>query len=614
KILAESVDTESVFCSPGLVKPWRRAALARVLASTLGLNEAGLRHRLAEGRPFWVVRGAKIETVDKLKARKLVAVSYEAQTRRVYPQGTLAAHVLGYTNVDGAGLDGVELSYQKVLAGKPGECEVLRDAAGRRVANQQVWVRRPQDGAGLRLTLDSDLQHIAERELRKAWLKYHAKGGAIIVMDPYTGEILAMASMPDFDPGRAGSFSQNARWNRAIGDAFEPGSTFKVVTAALALERGVVTPNTPVNCHEGRAEFFGRVVKDYGADHLGVVPFSTVLADSSNIGTVEVALKLGAQVLYNGMTRFGFGLPTGVDLPGEVVGSLRPVKEWGPSAMAAVPFGQSFSTTLIRILVTYAAVANGGRLVRPHVVQEIIGGSGSENAPEANSSSSRIMGETVRRELVKILEGVVERGTGVAISLPGYAIAGKTGTAQKFDLVRHRYSKTASVSSFVGFVPAEAPVFVAAVMLDEPRGLDLGGWTSGPVFRSVMSAALTAYGVAPSESVRKNQEALVKADERKGDWTAMYKRGALAETVSDVEVPELRGSSERAARLALAKEGLRVWTRGRGRVLGQFPRAGSEVLQNSTVTLALGSESTAGSDRASAPASKGFLARLWTRP
>ncbi|HTB23228.1 MAG TPA: penicillin-binding transpeptidase domain-containing protein [bacterium] len=614
QVLAESVDTESVFCSPSLVKPGQRAGLAHVLASVLGLNESGVRRQLDAMRPFWVVRNAKIEATARLKELKINSLSYEAETRRVYPEGRLAAHVLGYTDVDCRGLDGVELSYNSVLEGKPGVQEVLRDAAGRQVAGQQLWVQRPVDGSGLRLTLDSDLQHIAERELQKAWQKFHAKGGAIVVMDPRTGEILAMASAPDFDPSHPGAFGQDARWNRALGDAFEPGSTFKVVTAALALEKGVVTPNTPVDCHGGSAVFFGRTVRDYGQDHMGIVPFSTVLADSSNIGTVEVALKIGPQALYEGMTRFGFGQLSGVDLPGETIGQLQPQSKWQPSAMAAVPFGQSFSCNLLRVLVTYAAVANGGNLVRPHVVQAVVGDSGSVMAPERNFNSTRVIGETVRGQLVKILEGVVDRGTGVAIALPGYSIAGKTGTAQKFDLATGRYSKTASVSTFVGFVPAENPVFVTAVMLDEPRGLDLGGWTSGPVFRSVMSAALTDYNVPPDDKISAEQDASGRAAEHKGDWTGMYKRGVQAEAVAEVDVPDLRGLTAANARLKLARLGLRMRLLGKAqakaRISGQFPKEGSSVLQNSTVTLALQAQDGAG---AGGSKDSNLLARLLGR-
>ena len=616
-ILAENVDTDSVFCSPTLVKPWERASVAHALASCLGIGEGAMRRKLAAMRPFWVVRGAKPEATARLKDFKINALSYSAETQRVYPQGRLAAHILGYTDVDGRGLDGVERSYQAALEGKPGEQEVLRDAAGRQLANQQRWVRRPTDGAGLRLTLDADLQHIAERELQKAWRKFHAKGGAIVLMDPKTGEILAMASAPDFDPSHPASFGQDARGNRAVGAAFEPGSTFKVVTAALALEKGAVTPDTPVDCHWGRAEFFGRTVRDHGNDHLGIVPFSTVLAQSSNIGTVEVALKIGPKVLYDGMTRFGFGQPTGVDLPGENVGTLRPLDKWTPGSMAAIPFGQEFSCGLMRVLVTYAAIANGGRLVRPHVVQEVLGSSGAALVPERNSGSTRVVNETVRGQLVKILEGVVDGGTGVAIALPGYSIAGKTGTSQKFNMATGRYSMQAGTSTFVGFVPAQQPVFVAAVMLDEPQGMTLGGWTAGPVFRAVMSAALTAYHVAPDDRIRDAQEASARAEDRTGDpakdWTSMYKRGAKAATVTETEVPDLRGLGEAAARIALAKSGLRARVMGKGRVNGQFPKQGSRVLENSTVTLALGATAK---PRASADASKGkgLLARVLGRP
>jgi cell division protein FtsI (penicillin-binding protein 3) len=587
QILAENVDTESVFCSPSLVKPWERAHVARVLAVNLGLSEGVLRRRLVAMKPFWVVRGAKPESVAKVKDAKLSCLSYSLETRRVYPQGRLAAHVLGYTDVDGRGLDGVERSYQSVLGGTPGVEQALRDAAGRQLANQQVWLRRPVDGSGLELTIDADLQHIAERELFKAWHKYRAKGGAIVLMDPKTGEILALASAPDFDPAHPSASGVEDRRDRAVSDAFEPGSTFKVVTAALALERGVVTPDTPIDCHQGRAEFFGRVVRDHGSDHMGVVPFREVLAQSSNIGTVEVALRFGPQVLYEGMTRFGFGHTTGVDLPGETCGQLRPLDKWTPGSMAAIPFGQEFSCNLMRVVVTYAAVANGGRLVHPHIVREIVGSTGAAGAPERNFAETQVLKEDVRRELVPILEGVVDGGTGVAIALPGYAIAGKTGTAQKFDVRTGRYSQQASTSTFVGFVPAEAPMFVAAVMLDEPQGMTLGGWTAGPVFRSVVSAALTAYGIAPDEKVLKQQQAEASAPGKAKDWTVMYKRGVQAEQVAEVKVPDLSGQTDTAARIALAQAGLKARVLGKGRVAAQFPKAGSKVLQNATVTLSL---------------------------
>lgn len=607
--LAMSVATESVFCSAGMVKPGQRAQVAQVLASTLGVGERDMRRRLAAGKGFYVKRGCRLEATARLKALKLACLSYSRETRRVYPQGRLAAHVLGFTNVDGRGLDGVELSYQDVLGGRPGVAEDLRDAAGRQIPNQREWLQRPKDGADLRLTLDASLQHIAERELGLAVRKFRAKGGAVVLMDPHDGEILALASYPDYDPADPAASIPDHRRDRAVSDAFEPGSTFKAVTASLLMERGLVTPDTPVDCHHGRLEIFGRVVRDYGADHMGVVPFSQVLAQSSNCGTVVAAQKLGPRLLYEGMLRFGFGQPTGVDLPGEVVGMLRPLDKWSPGSMAAIPFGQEFSCNLMRMAVTYAAVANGGHLVRPHVVQDLVSASGGSLEPDRNGSTRQVMPERVREQLVGILEGVVKDGTGVAIALPGYTIAGKTGTAQKFNRVTGHYSKRASVSSFVGFAPAEAPAFVAAVMLDEPQGLDLGGWTAGPVFRAVMSAALTAYGVPPSEKILAAQAASAELQVRQGGkdaWTAMYRRGAQAALVKPVRVPDLEGLTEAAARLALAKSGLRCRVVGVGRVDGQYPRAHVSVLQNSTVSLALGAPA-AGSSALAAPPG------LWAR-
>jgi cell division protein FtsI (penicillin-binding protein 3) len=585
-----------------LVKPWERPAVAKALASSLGVSEGEMRHKLASGRPFWVKRGAKLEATAHLRQAKLRCLSYSIENRRVYPQGNLAAHVLGFTDVDGRGIEGVERSYQRDLAGSAGVKEVLKDARGLVMPNQQSWVTRPKEGSSLMLTVDAQLQHIAERELEKAWIKYKAKGASIVLMDPRSGEILALANYPSYDPSEAGHASDAARRNRAVADVFEPGSTFKAVTAALALEKGVVTPDTLVDCHMGKADYFGRTVRDHGDDHMGVVPFSTVLAQSSNVGTVEVALKLGPKLLYDGMTRFGFGQSTQVDLPGEAVGMLRPLDKWSPGSMAAIPFGQELSCNLLRVAVTYAALANGGNLISPHVVKAVIAPSGSSRAPEAQGASRHILGERVRVQLVKILKSVVEEGTGVAIALPGYPIAGKTGTAQKFDVKTGRYSQHQNVSTFVGFVPADEPAFVAAVMLDEPQGVTLGGWNAGPVFRAVVSSALTAYGIAPSEKVRLAQE--VQANLPGGDkahaWVNMYKRGAKAAEVKEVAVPKLLKMTEPAARIALNKAGLKARVMGQGRVAAQFPHAGEDVLQGSTVSLTLEKEIAPAKDKKAA--------------
>jgi cell division protein FtsI (penicillin-binding protein 3) len=607
QVLVESVGTESVFVSTGLIKPKQRAKVARALAQTLGVNEMAMRRKLDSGRPFFAAHNAKLEATAALRKHRIGALSYQLETKRVHPQGSLAAHVLGFAGRDDRGLEGVERSYDKALAGRSGVKELLRDAAGRRIANQEEWIKRPKRGHDLRLTLDAQLQHIAERELEKAYHKFSAKGAALVLMDPHSGEILALASQPSYDPAAPARAPMDARRNRAVSDAFEPGSTFKAVTAALALKHRVVTPDSIVDCHDGKKEYFRRIVRDHGDEKLGRVPFSTVMAHSSNIGTVEVALKFGPRRLYDGMRAFGFGRPTGVDLPGEVAGLLRPLERWTPGSMAAIPFGQEFSSNLLQTVVAYAAVANGGYLVRPHVVKELRSPGGSVTAVGKRQPRTRVISEGVRRQLVPMLQHVVDEGTGVAIALPGYSIAGKTGTAQKFDLERGRYSQTDNVSTFVGFVPADKPAFVAAVMLDEPRGITLGGWNAGPVFRAVASAALTAYNVPPNEDVLDAQLASARrakeADGAAKSWSTQYRRGAKAAAVRQVKVPDLHDLSLAQARQALAEAGLRLRATGKGRVTAQYPEAGEGVLENSTVSVSLEAAAKP-SDRAAAPAAR----------
>ncbi len=589
QILAQSQETESVFLSPKLIQAKERDRLTASLSTHLGLARQGLRRKIDVGRPFWVKRGARMEDTAKIKEGGFGCLSFFPESRRVYPLGRLASHVLGFANIDGVGLDGVEKSYNSVLSGRKGVKEVAQDARGRRLPNEFDWITRPHEGVNVVLTIDAQFQHIAERELEKAWRKHKAKGAAMIVMDPRTGEILALASYPNFDPNRPADTPSDARRNRAISDANEPGSTFKAVTAALVLEQGLVTPDTLIDCNQGRKEYYGRIVRDHGDDHLGIVPFRTVLAQSSNVGTIEVAMRLGAEKLHRGMTRFGFGRLTGVDLPGEVVGTFRSLDKWTPSSMASVPYGQEISCTLMRMATVYASIANGGKSVTPHVVKEMKGSSFGGSRPDLPEPGGRVMSSSVRDTLTGMLENVVDEGTGAAIALPGYRIAGKTGTAQKFDMASHRYSMQRSVSSFVGFAPAEHPDLVAAVMLDEPQGMTLGGWTAGPVFRASLSAMLPAHGVLPQESVRSAQQAEAQTAVKGADnWTMMYRRGDGAAKIDWVYTPDLRGLAEGAARKRLQILGLKSRVLGAGGIVSsQFPEKGVNSRQGSTVTLVL---------------------------
>jgi cell division protein FtsI/penicillin-binding protein 2 len=582
--LAQSIETESVFLSNRMAKKDDLGELCASLSRILKVDARGLRHKIATGKSFYVTRSARLEDTAKLKAMKFAALSYEPQSKREYPQGRLACHVLGFAGVDGQGLEGVERQYNKSLAGQVGKREMLVDAMGKNIPSGDSWISRPKDGDSLILTLDDQFQHVAERELEKAWRKSGAKSASIVVMDPGSGEILALANFPDYDPNDGTKSSLAQRRDGAVNDAFEPGSTFKTVTAALALEQGVVDLDTPVDCHQGRAEFAGRIVRDHGDDHMGVVPFREVIANSSNVGTVEVAQKLGAAKLFDGIQRFGFGKPTGIDLPGEAIGTLRPLKDWSPASMASVPYGQELSCNLMHVARLYAAVANGGHLVTPHVVMQTESPSGSRSDAPQKASGQRVLSSKLREQLVQLLEGVVENGTGSTTALPGFKVAGKTGTSQVYNAKAHAYSMNASVSSFAGFVPAEKPAFVCVVMLNQPKGMDLGGWVAGPVFRSCMTAMLAARGVAPDEKLMAAQQAIPTTKATR--WTAALKKGQAAAEVDWVKVPDLQGKSAYDAKGLLSGLNLKARMSGQGKmVASQFPGKGSKVREFSTVKL-----------------------------
>jgi cell division protein FtsI (penicillin-binding protein 3) len=427
------------------------------------------------------------------------------------------------------------------------------------------------------LTLDSQLQYIAERELDKAYRKYRPRRASLVLLDPFTGEILALANRPAFNCNRAALATEFERRNTANTDTFEPGSTFKVVTAALALENGVVTPQTLVDCKYGKARILGRVVRDHEGT-LGVVPFEDVIAQSSNIGAVTVALKVGKQKFYEGARRFGFGERTGVDLPGEAPGLLRPPEQWSHVSMAALPYGQELSCNLLHVACLYAPFANGGRTVVPHVVKEVRPCSGWSHTPRlSRRGGDRVVGSRVRRQIKEMLEAAVERGTGTPAQLPGFQVAGKTGTSEKYDPRRKAYAFDKNCSSFVGFVPADNPRFLMAVLLDEPHGLTLGGWVAGPVFREVASAALAAWKVAPDRQPDRPAQA-----KKENPKSGAALPGAM------VQVPDLKGLDPGQAKKRLKNLGLKPRPKGgQGNVVSQFPEAGRSVRQATFVSYLL---------------------------
>jgi cell division protein FtsI (penicillin-binding protein 3) len=483
--LAVSVQVDSVYAVPPELRD--RAAAARALAAVVpGVNAAKLARQLAGDREFiWVAR--KLDPPVAAKVRELGLPG----------MGSLAAQVLGYVGTDNHGLAGLELVYDKEVSGKQGVRTVLRDAKRGTVISPDLSFAEPEPGHDLYLTLDATVQHIVERELVRAVEERGAKRGSVIFLDPRTGGVLAMASYPSFDPNDFGHYHETEWRNRAIMDVYEPGSTFKIVTAAAALDSGLIKADDVFDCEMGGITLFGIRIRDHKS--YGRLSFADVIAKSSNVGVIKAALRLGDQRLYHTIREFGFGRLTGIDLPGESGGILHPVERWGPLAKAYIAFGQGISVTPLQLAVATGAVANGGTLLKPHVVAAVSQGEVRvPRYPEPPVAGHPISAPTAV-ELSRLLEGVVTAGTGKSAAIAGYRVAGKTGTAQI--PVRGGYLRGGYLPSFVGYAPAGRAALVGVVAIAEPQGGEYyGGQVAAPVFGSIARQVLLYLGVHPERA------------------------------------------------------------------------------------------------------------------
>jgi cell division protein FtsI (penicillin-binding protein 3) len=495
--LALSVPARTVYAQPRLIKD--AAGTARKLAPVLRLPASAILARLKSGgawtylaRKIPVSRGRAVARLD------LPGVGVLTDTMRRYPSGQLASQVLGFVGADGSGLAGLEQRYNGMLAGHAGQLLLEQDPSGRPIPQGQRSVEPARPGADLVLTIDQNIQYVAERSLAAAVKQFKAQGGSVVVMAPRTGEVLAMANAPTFDPNRFGDSTADARKNRAVTNVFEPGSTNKVITAAAALDTGVVRPSTMVTVPPvlplcpGVHPFHDS--HSHGTERL---TFADVVAQSSNIGTIKVATRLGAQRLAQAELNFGYGRRTGVELPGETPGILRPQSTWTCPDLATNAIGQGVAVSVLQMARVYASVANGGLLVQPTLVRGIIDERGDYHASE-RATPKRILSARTTRTLTGILEGVVrEGGTGTAAALDDWTVAGKTGTAQ-VPGPGGGYLPGAYVGSFMGFAPAGDPQVVVAVVLDRPTTGIYGGTVAAPVFREVAGYALRHLQVPPS--------------------------------------------------------------------------------------------------------------------
>ena len=505
--LALTVDARAVFgdprtiaqatCPAGARRPCTPATIAAALAPLLGRPAAGLATKLASRTGFvYLARQLDPAVAKRVRALDLIGIGTLPEPRRIHPAGDLAANVIGFMDRDGTqGLAGVEYGWSKFLAGRDGRVTAETDHAGRVIPNGFQSQQPPVPGRDVQLTLDRDLQWYAQQTLAAKVAETKALNGAAIVLDVRTGEVLAMASTPTFNPDSTDPVAAAARRNTAIGDTYEPGSVNKVITAAAALEAGIVTPATVITVPP-TYQVAGHTLHDaeqHGLEHL---TFAGVIAKSSNIGTVQVAQRLGPERLYAALRNFGFGTLSGLGLPGEERGFVPKPANWSGTSIATIPIGQGLSVNALQVASVYAAVANDGVRVTPTIIKAVADSSG-RMVPSAPATARRIIPSSVATTLRSILEAVItDQGTAPLAAIPGYRIAGKTGTAQRPD--GHGGYAGGYTASFVGMAPADAPRLVCAVVIQAPQHPYFGGLVAAPVFHDLMGFALRSLAIPPT--------------------------------------------------------------------------------------------------------------------
>ena len=580
--LATSTPAESLFAQPrGIGDPVR---LAAALAPIVDVPARDLHAQLTSGKGFvWLRRKLPPAVAARVRALNEPGLGFLAEPLRLYPNRELAAHVLGFEGVDG-GLEGVERAWNEALAGTPGRAIVGRDALGREIAAQQI-LTPPAPGRGVMLTLDQTIQYLAEREIDAAYRRTHARAAMAIAMDPRSGDVLALALRPTFNPNAFLDVASREVWrNRAVTDPFEPGSTFKVILAAAALEEGVVRPDDRIWAENGQLTIAKTIIHDW--KKFGWLSFSEVLQNSSNVGSMKVGLALGRDRYHHYMTAFGFGAPTGIGLPGESRWLLRDPQRWSPLSLPTMSIGQEVSVTALQMLAAFGAVANGGTLMQPRLVKAEFDADGREMRRIEPRAVRQVVSPETARTLSRMLVEVVEHGTGHLAAVGGYDVGGKTGTAQKLDSTTRRYSRAPGVLSFVGFVPADEPRLVLLVLLDEPKNEKWGSEAAAPIFAAIAAPVLRYLEVPPRDATPIQIVTGPGAD----DTPRVQLVSTTAAPVGGV-MPDVRGRRLRQALATLEPLGVGVQVDGRGRVAQQSPAPGERLDPDAVARLTLSPDS-----------------------
>ena len=628
--LAMSIPVDSVFAVPVDVGDPQLAA--QLLSGVLGIPTEVLESKLSAAQTFtWIARKVPPDKKEAVEALNLKGIYFQKENRRIYPKRELAAHVLGFVDVDEKGLGGVEYGLDNQIRGKSEKIVVMADARQRWFDGVEAQRER---GADVVLTLDEQIQYIAERELAAAITKTHALAGSVVVMNPSNGEILALANWPKFNPNAANEASAEARMDRAVTALYEPGSTFKLITIAAAFDQGIVRPEEVFDCENGAVYVAGHRIRDHKP--FGLLTVSDILAQSSNVGAIKIALLLGAPKFYDYIRAFGFGELTGVDLPGESKGLVRRLENWSAISIGSISLGQEVGVTPIQLISAVSAIANGGTLYKPHVVAElrrdnqILPAQGSLVPAEPR----RVIRPETAATLRRLMEGVVLNGTGKLAHLDGWTAAGKTGTAQKIDPATGRYSHTQLIASFTGFAPISNPAVTILVSLDSPVGEHEGGPVAAPVFKRIAEQVLPYLDVPRDVPLEPQLIQVAYKDRNASNLTALSdftptdftaqpdlppagstwtnarsaKKQAPAVTVAvdeggDIPIPDFSGKTMREVAETCLKLGLDPFLVGSGLAVSQVP-AGMKLRRGAKLTVQFGVQFGATAEKIARPKRK----------
>ena len=508
EVLAHNVPVETVVADATHLND--RDALIDLVSQELGVPEQDLTEKLQGERRYIVIKREVPESLasalrEKLRARNLRGIYFEHDATRIYPNGSMLCHVIGFTDFEHRGIQGVEASMEEYLHGQDGYRYIEHNRAGQEIVLYRGQERAPRDGYQVHLTVDLNLQNIVENEIDTAMGEYSPQKATIILMRPQTGEILAMANRPNFDLNLRSEAKPEEMKNRAIIDMMEPGSTFKIVAAAAALNEHKLQPKSTIFCENGLWQFGGAVLHDHRA--FSYLSVQDILIKSSNIGAAKLALGVGDQKFYEYIRRFGFGERTGIELPGEINGLIRPPRSWSKISITRIPMGHEIGVTPLQMTVAMATIANGGKLITPRIVKSITGSDGKTVTSLSPVVLRQVISPQTASQIGDALRGVVsDRGTAAAAAVPGFTIAGKTGTAQKVD-PKGGYEHGKYVVSFIGYLPAEHPEFVGLVVLDDAQTtkpeLNYGGLIAGPIFSRIAEKAAQYLDLERHEEIRK---------------------------------------------------------------------------------------------------------------